>query len=183
MKNHFYWSFLAVILILAGGITWFNRQDTPTELPVATTIQWLSLEEALAANQKNQKKFLVDVYTDWCGWCKVMDKKTFTDPVVIQYVNTHFHPVKFNAEQKTPIQFNGKEYTYVNTGRRGVNTLAYQLLDGRLGYPSIVYLDGNLQKIRNSPGFKDAQTLMTELTFAAEEHYRQSSFENYNRPD
>ncbi|WP_332912621.1 thioredoxin family protein [Algoriphagus boritolerans] len=75
-------------------------------------INWLKFEEAIAANAKSPKMLLVDVYTDWCGWCKKMDKDTFTDPKVIAYINSNFYPVKMNAEDtKRTFEFMGKEYT------------------------------------------------------------------------
>lgn len=134
-------------------------------------VKWYTMEDALKANQKEPKKFFVDVYTDWCGWCKVMDKNTFTDPKVADYLNEHFYPVKFDAEQKEAITVNGKTYEWVNGGRRGVNTLAYALLNGRLSYPSVVYLTEKLESIRVSPGYKTPDQILPELQYAAEEAY------------
>lgn len=127
-------------------------------------LTWLSIQQASeAASASNKKKFLVDVYTDWCGWCKVMDKKTFTDPELIKYLNENFHVVKFNAEQRESIKFKGKDYSWVASGRNGVNTLALELLNGRMSYPSLVYLNEKLEPILVSPGYKDAKALMAEL--------------------
>ncbi len=61
-------------------------------------IQWMKFEEAVAANANNPKMILVDVYTDWCGWCKKMDKDTFTDPRVVAHLKKNFYAVKLNAE-------------------------------------------------------------------------------------
>ncbi len=126
-------------------------------------MDWLSIEDAASLKDKSGKKYLIDVYTDWCGWCKVMDKKTFTDPEVIAYLEENFHIVKFNAEQKNPITWEGKSYEWIKTGRKGVNTLAQKLLGGRLGYPTMVYLDENKQLIKSSPGYKDPAKLLAEL--------------------
>lgn len=126
-------------------------------------LKWHSMDNIASVVAKDKKKILVDVYTDWCGWCKVMDNKTFTDPQVIDYLTKNFHLVKFNAEQKEPINFNGKSYEWVNSGRKGVNTLAVELLNGRLGYPSLVYLDENLKTIQVSPGYKKPEQLLAEL--------------------
>ena len=92
-----------------------------------------------------------------------MDKKTFTDPEVKEVLKD-FHVVKFNAEQKDPIVFKGKEYKWVPSGRRGVNMLAVELLNGRLGYPTMVYLDEDLNKIRASAGYKTPEKLLAELS-------------------
>ena len=127
-------------------------------------LTWLTIEEASEiGSQSNKKKFLVDVYTDWCGWCKVMDKKTFTDPALIKYLNENFHVVKFNAEQKEPVTFKGKTYTWEPMGRNGINTLGLELLQNRMSYPSLVYLNEKLEPITISPGYKDPVQLMSEL--------------------
>lgn len=126
-------------------------------------LAWNSIDDLEKIAAKGDKKVMIDMYTSWCGWCKVMDKKTFTDPEVIRYLNENFHVVKFNAEQKAPVQYKGKSYEWINAGRKGVNTLAHEMLNGRLGYPSMVYLDENLNKIKVSPGYKTPDKLLAEL--------------------
>lgn len=127
-------------------------------------LTWLTIEQASELGVKgNKKKFLVDVYTDWCGWCKVMDKKTFTDPALIKYLNEHFYVVKFNAEQKEAVKYRGKIYEWQAAGRNGVNALGIELLQGRLSYPTLVYLDENLDPITVSPGYKEPERLLMEL--------------------
>lgn len=126
-------------------------------------IKWMTFEEALAANQVEKRKIFIDVYTDWCGWCKVMDKKTFTDQAVIDYMNEHYYAVKFNAEKEDPITFQGKNFELVDGGRRPIHTLAYAMLDGQLSYPSYVYFNENVQRITISKGYKDAPRFIKEL--------------------
>lgn len=126
-------------------------------------LDWLTFEEAIAANAKSPKPILVDVYTSWCGWCKVMDRKTFTDPQVQAYIKENFYPVKFDAEQKESIQFNGKEYNFVQGGRRGHNQLAAHLLNGRLGYPSFAFLNSDYRHLHITVGYKDPQQFMGEM--------------------
>ena len=87
-------------------------------------MKWLTIEEADQLDNTDGKKFLVDVYTDWCGWCKVMDKNTFTDPGVKAYLEENYHLVKFNAEQKEPVTFKGQTYEWMPAGRKGVNKLS-----------------------------------------------------------
>ena len=143
------------------------KGDVKTEVQSVNSngvsFEWLTFNDIHQGKPTDQKKYLVDVYTDWCGWCKVMDKKTFSEPEVINYVKSHFHMIKFNAEQTDPVFFKGKEYQWVAGGRKGVNELATELLDGRMGYPTLVYLDENLEKIKVSPGFKNAEQLILEL--------------------
>lgn len=144
-------------------------------------IHWITWEEAVALHQKHPRKIMVDVYTEWCGWCKKMDKGTFMDASVAAYVNENFYAVKLDAEQKGEIKFNTEVFKFVpsETGRGGVHSLAYALLDGKMGYPSMVYLNEKYERIMISPGYKETPDMLKELKFAAEEHYSKTSWEQY----
>mgnify|MGYP005703647067 FL=1 len=61
-------------------------------------IKWLKFEEAIEMQKNNPKKIIMDLYTNWCGPCKVMDKKTFGNRHVAKYINEFYYAVKFNAE-------------------------------------------------------------------------------------
>lgn len=161
-------------LLLVGGIYSFTLTNSPNpEEPVVTDeLKWYTWEEAVEANKTEKRKIFVDVYTDWCGWCKRMDKATFNDEKVKAYIRDNFYPVKLNAEQKEDIIFNGHTFTWVEGGRRGVHTLAYSLVDGQLSYPTVVYLTEDFERIAVSPGFKNADQFLDELKFAAEEQYK-----------
>lgn len=126
-------------------------------------LSWYSIDDLAQMNSLDGKRVLVDVYTTWCGWCKVMDQKTFTNPQVVEYLNDNFVLVKFDAEQREPVSFKGQTYEWMPAGRRGVNKLALQMLNGRLGYPTLVYLDENLNQIKVSPGYKTPDQLLNEL--------------------
>lgn len=126
-------------------------------------IDWMGLSEAMTAQKEAPKPIFIDVYTDWCGWCKVMDKKTFSQKKVASYMNENFYPVKFNAEKAPPITLGGREYKLMPAGRKQVHTLAYALLDGNLGYPAYVVLDENLQRSGFFKGYKDAPSFLSEV--------------------
>ncbi len=117
-------------------------------------IEWLKFEEAVKANQSNPKMLLVDVYTDWCGWCKKMDKDTFTDPKVIDYINSNFYAVKLNAEdtQRT-FDFMGKKYNEAQmAAAMRVNS-----------YPNFVIIDPTLQNITQMPGYREPAPFLEGL--------------------
>ncbi len=167
-------------LLLLVAIGFFSFELPIEQAPAEATIKWLSFEEAVLLSKKNPKKMFIDVYTDWCGWCKKMDKVTFTDPKVAEYMNKHFYAVKLDAEQKAEIKYKGHKLKYIaEAGRRGVHELAYSLLEGRLGYPSFVYLDENQDRITISPGFKDAEVMIKELKFIGDEIYKRQKYEDY----
>ena len=151
MKNLLLFSTIGMILL---SLTFLGFKASPTPEINASEIKWYTLEEALAAQEKNDKKIFIDMYTDWCKWCKVMDQKTFTNQEVIQYMNENFYAVKFNAEQKEAINYKGKKYEFIPAGRRGIHGLAYELMERSPSYPSFVLLDENLDHLGQIKGYK-----------------------------
>lgn len=118
-------------------------------------INWLTFEEAAAKTTQNPKMVFVDVYTDWCGWCKKMDKDTFSDPEVIAYINEHFYPVKMNAEnKKRKFTFRDKEYTEATMAA----TMRVR------SYPNFVIMDASMENITQYPGYREPEPFLTGLT-------------------
>ncbi|PPK86653.1 thioredoxin-related protein [Neolewinella xylanilytica] len=147
---------------------------------LSAQIEWISWEEAIERSKTEPRQLLVDVYTDWCGWCKRMDKTSFQDKAVVAYIKEHFYAVKLDAEQRETITYDGHQFDYdESVGRRGVHQLAVALLDGRMSYPSIVYLDAEQKRISISPGFKPAENLLREIQYIGGGHYTTTSFEDY----
>ena len=142
-------------------------------------LNWMSIEEAEQACKKKPKKLFVDVYTDWCGWCKKMDKSTFQDSLVVDYVNQHFYPVKLNAESRDNIIFREKVFHF-NEGMRS-NELAVMLLNGQMSYPSIAFLDEKLKPIQTHEGFADARQFLMMLHFFGENAYRKKTMNDFNK--
>ena len=147
----------------------------------AQTINWMTLEEAQAAAQKEPRKILIDVYTNWCGWCKRMDKTTFQNAVIAEYVNRHYYAVKLNAESKDSIVFKGDTFKFVKKGRRGYHEIAAAMLQGKMSYPSMVYLNENLEMIQPVPGYMDAARFEKIIAFFGEDHYKKGSFEDFEK--
>ena len=142
-------------------------------------IKWHSLTEAIELNKAEPRNFIIDVYTDWCGWCKRMDAQTFSNQIIADYVNENYYAVKFNAEQKGTITVGDREYKFVDNGSRGYHDMAVILTKGRLSYPTIVYLDKDLRHLDVAPGFVNAQQLEVYLTYFNEGADKKTSFEKY----
>lgn len=143
-------------------------------------INWISWEEAEALSTTSPRKVVVDVYTEWCGWCKKMDKSTFQDESVASYINEHYYAIKFDAEHKDEIELNDRVYKYVKSGRRGYHELAAKLTFGRLSYPTIVFLDEELDVIQPIAGYKDAEMFGMIMTYFGENHHKKTPWKQYS---
>ncbi|MCY4418996.1 MAG: thioredoxin fold domain-containing protein [Cytophagales bacterium] len=127
-------------------------------------IKWLSIQEVESNMAREKRKVFVDVYTDWCGWCKKMDRTTFLDEDIIDYLRVNYYSVKFNAESKEEISFANKTFKFVSGGgSKGYNQLAAALTQGQLSYPSFAILDENLKLIKVIRGYHDAKQLKKVL--------------------
>ncbi|TPE42493.1 thioredoxin family protein [Pontibacter mangrovi] len=153
--------------------------NTPAPAKEADRIEWLTIEEAAARMEQEPRKVVIDVYTDWCGWCKKMDKETFTDPKVRELVKEHFYAVKLNAEGKEPITLKGQTFTYKDEYRS--HELAVALLQGQLSFPTTVYLDEQMNMLAPVPGYLDADNFSKILRYFGENHHKQMSFQEYEK--
>jgi thioredoxin-related protein len=127
-------------------------------------INWVSFEEAVETNKTEPKLMLIDVYTSWCGYCKKMDRTTFQDSVMIDFLNDNFHCAKVNAEMRSDVIFNGDTLGFIKDwGRNGVHELAARLLDGKMGYPAFVVLNKNLSRIEIIKGFNPVESFGPKL--------------------
>lgn len=145
-----------IVLLIFGVLLSFSTK-------AQDQIKWLKFEEAIAANAQNPKMLLVDVYTDWCGWCKKMDKETFTDPKVIAYINSNFYAVKMNAEDtKRTFDFMGKEYTEAQMAA------AMRVRS----YPNFVVIEPKLQNIAQLPGYRAPEAFLSGLSELIEKAFK-----------
>ncbi|NBC84210.1 MAG: DUF255 domain-containing protein [Bacteroidetes bacterium] len=151
-----------------------------------TQVNWYTIEEAVELTQQEPRKIFVDVYTDWCGWCKVMDKNTFSHDLIAEYLNNNFYPVKLNAEQKEDIELGDKVYKFVDKGQRGYHELAATLMNGKMSYPTVVFLNEKLQIIHIQPGYNKPKAFDEMARFFGDDHYLDKSYEqfiaDYNSP-
>lgn len=130
------------------------------------TVKWMTWDEAITANKTTKKKIFIDVYTDWCGWCKRMDKDVFADSAVAAYMNANFYCVKFNAESKTDITYQNVVFKYKPDQK--AHDLAVTLLDGSMSYPSYVFLNEKEQRLTMIKGYQEKEIFLKNLKIVAE---------------
>ncbi len=166
--------FFLILLVLK----FFNLDLKAQEVIPPSGIKWYSINEAFELSKKEARPILIDVYTDWCSWCKFMMKTTFANSGISNYINTYFYAVRFNAETLDTIVFKGTKYFNRRIGRQPVHDLASILLDGKFSYPSLVYFDreGNKTVI---PGFKEAKDIEPILVYYAENVNKTASVDEF----
>ncbi|MGY6560307.1 MAG: thioredoxin family protein [Nitritalea sp.] len=136
------------------ALLWMLPLATSAQGQAQEQIHWMQFEEAVQASAAVPKMVLVDVYTDWCGWCKKMDKETFTDQEVIAYINAHFYPVKLNAERTDrSFEFRGKSYTEASIAK------AMRVRS----YPNFILMDASMENITQLPGYRKPKDFLESL--------------------
>jgi Highly conserved protein containing a thioredoxin domain len=164
------------LTVLFGWLTIFSCAQKPAAQ--TEKLAWMTLDQAAASMKKEKRPILIDLYTDWCGWCKVMDKKTYSNKNVSAYLKQKFYPVKLDAEQKKAITWNGKTYDY-NSNYKTHNFAVY-LTNGQLSYPTtvIIPVNGDPQAI---PGYLTPPELELIVKYFGEGKYGKLSFDEYQK--
>lgn len=144
-------------------------------------IEWLSWKEAaeLASAEQNPKKIFIDIYTDWCGWCKKMDKDTFQNPEVATYMSKNFYMVKLDGEGKEPIEYKGRTFKFVPSGRKGYHEFAATLMQGRLSYPTTIFLDEEMNILSPVPGYQKPKPFLNIAKYFGDNIYKEKDWKAY----
>jgi thioredoxin-related protein len=163
-----------LIACFAWGIN-LAKAQVKTEEAHSEGVHWVTLNEAIELQKKEPKKIMMDVYTKWCGPCKMMAQNTFTNPQVAAYLNEHYYAVKFDAEGNDTVNLHG--YTFTNPdyvpnvpGRNGVHQLTQYLRVE--AYPTLTFFDENQQYLGPVSGYRTPGQLEIFLRFFGESMYK-----------
>lgn len=182
---------IIILSILLSSVNAFSQSE----------VKWMSLQEAIDAQKTNYKPIMIDVYTDWCGWCKKMDATTFHHPEIVALLNQFFYPVQFDAEGNDTIVWNGKTYTnqqypqylqamktyeeqkaagvQARKPRKPTHSIAPVLMNGRLSYPTTVYIHEN-NNFFPVPGYKSPQDLQPLLVWVGQKAIKTMPYDEFN---
>lgn len=166
---------------LFAYLGWESRNSDPPPVAIVSSVKdqvkWLTLKEAEKRLETERKPILIDLYTDWCGWCKVMDKQTYSHAEVVKYINEHFIPVKLDAETKEVLAWKGKAFRYDPNYR--VNSYAVYLTGGQLSFPTTVFLPADGSDPQPVPGFLEPKDIEVLLKYFGEGQYGKTPFQEY----
>ncbi|WP_339662104.1 thioredoxin fold domain-containing protein [uncultured Polaribacter sp.] len=155
---------IVLIIVLAFNLT-LKAQE----------IKWISLNKALELQKENPKKIMMDVYTNWCGPCKMLDKQTFQNKDVVAYVNKNYYAVKFNGEGNEAINYKGDSFGNPNYDKTRANSRnsAHEFADfmGINAYPTIAFLNEKGEFVIPLKGFHEPQQLEFYLKMLANDKY------------
>ena len=160
MKKYLFYALMAV-----ASVGWAQEnQDTP--------VNWMSFEQAVEKSKTEKRMIFIDVYTDWCGWCKVMDKNTFSEANVAKLLNEKFYAVKLDAEQTKDVVFRGTTFKFIPSGNKGTHQLATALLKGEMSFPTVVFMDEDFTAPYPYPGYRKPEEFHQYLVYFAEGYFK-----------
>lgn len=146
-------------------------------------IEWKTIEQAAKIDASNNAKlYFVDFYTSWCGWCKKMDRSTFTNSTVAKILNTYYIPVKFDAEGSSEFSWNGVKYTNTATApgaRPATHAFAKKILGTQMGFPSFGIFSASKSQMTVIQGYQTPEDLVIMLWYFASGDYKHYAYEKY----
>jgi len=174
-------SFLTLVLLTWYTEPSFAQQKQKEKDPGnGEKIKWYSFQEAYKLNKKKPKKIFIDVFTDWCGWCKKMDAETFTNPLIVKYMNKEYYCVKLNAEMKDTLEIDGVTFTNPNPGsHRSTHQLANELLKNNMSYPSYVFLNEKSQWLTVVSGYQPSHEFEPIIHYFGDDAYLKTPWEEF----
>ncbi len=173
---------LGIATVIVVAQSFIAKVQAPAD-ELTGPVKWYTFSEAVELQKKSPRPIMVDVYTSWCGPCKMMSANTFGNEIIAKYLNEHFYPVKFNAETRDTVKFNG--YVFANKNPEGtprpVHDFANSILEGKLSYPSVVFLNEEIKKIQTVVGYYKADQFEPIVKFFGSGKYKDTPWEDYQK--
>lgn len=144
-------------------------------------IAWLTLEEAETLTEQTPRKLFIKIATDWCDWCKRLEKETLSQPQIIRYISDNYYPVYVNPEKKRIIKWQGKEYKTEQVGPHYVNEWVKEYLHGQISFPSVVIIDENHTLIQSIPGFIDIYAMSSILNYFGSDTHKKTPWRRFEK--
>ena len=147
--------------------------------PGKEKINWITVSQLNTLYARNPKPIVIDLYTDWCGWCKHMDRTTYMNDKLATYINDNYYAVKYNAESKDSVTFNNQAFGY--NKKYQTNDFAMYLTFGRLEYPTTVFLSTMNARPAPLSGYLKPKEMEAPLRYFVERKDETQSFVEFNK--
>jgi thioredoxin-related protein len=158
--SHFLVALVFVLPFVAAGTVFSDEEDE---------ITWYSMEEAQQLADENNKKVLVYVMAEWCGYCKKMEREVFTESTVVQTLQSYYYPVMLDIDSDKVISFNQDSMTEQQFARE------YRVT----GTPTFFFVDANGEILGAQPGYIPTDVFISLLTYVGNDIYTQMKFDAY----
>ncbi len=159
--------FARIRIVLAGGLLLLVgalpagsalRRALPAVPANAAAPDWRTWNDGLHQASASGKPVIVDVYTDWCGWCRRMDHDVYSKAEINEYLRKKFVTIRLNAESRDAARYEGRDWTSQDLSQR------FRVS----GYPTTIFLRSTGEHMANVPGYVPADKFMLLLRYVAE---------------
>lgn len=163
------WVWAATIALTIGLLSW--------GLPACSAkttegVKWYGYEEGMKKARESNRPILLYFYTDWCTWCKKMERDTFSNPQIQELLTQGFIPIRINPESKERIRVDGKEVKAADLARNF----------GVRGFPASIFLESDGSPISPLlPGYIDPDSMGKMLAYVHEKAYQKMTFDEFAR--
>lgn len=136
---------------------------------LSQNIDWVDLERAQKRAKADDKKVLLFMEAEWCGYCKKMYREVFPKQSVQDSLHKYFYPVRIDVESGEQVVFNGTKISQQNLARRFRVT----------GTPTLIFLDSGGSVMGTQPGFIRADIFDKLMAFVGSEEFKNMEFKEY----
>lgn len=131
---------------------------------------WVTLEDAQRQAADEGKYVLLDVYTEWCGFCRRMNRETYADKSVQDVIDRYFYAVRIDAESQQKVSFQNETYS--------MEELAQAF--GVASFPTTIFISPTGEPVASQPGFIEAGRFHKMLSFVGSKSYQTQTFQQYS---